>query len=117
MQNNVLMPGESAGGNYDEKWTKTFDLKFLILWIILFVLLLRWTIIFDQSLFSAKAFFIRAGIKLFIMMILALGGRMLCRHYCHTDDKGYITTSKNGWFIRLITPEKFSILRHILYLY
>ena len=29
------MPGDSAG-NYDEKWIKTFDLKFLILWLILF---------------------------------------------------------------------------------
>ena len=33
--NNILMPGDAAG-NYDEKWTKTFDLQFLILWIILF---------------------------------------------------------------------------------
>ncbi len=30
MQNNVLMPGDTAG-RYDEKWTKTFDRKFLIL--------------------------------------------------------------------------------------
>ncbi len=28
LQNNILMPGDLAG-NYDEKWTKTFDLKFL----------------------------------------------------------------------------------------
>ena len=97
MENNILMPGDSAG-NYDEKWTKTFDLKFLILWLILFVLLLSWTIIFDPNLFSAKEFFIRAGIKLFITMILALLGGMLCRHYCNTDSKGYITTSKNKWF-------------------
>jgi len=40
----------------------------------------------------------KSGIKLFIMMVLALLGGMLCRYYCHTDDKGYITTSKNGWF-------------------
>ena len=48
MQNNILMPGDSAG-NYDEKWTKTFDLKFLILWLILFVILLSWTLIFDAD--------------------------------------------------------------------
>lgn len=30
MSNNVLMPGDSAG-NYNEKWTKTFDLTFLII--------------------------------------------------------------------------------------
>ena len=98
MQNNILMPGDSAGGNYDEKWTKTFDLKFLILWIILFVLLLGWTIIYDDTLFDAKAFFLRTCIKLSIMMILALLGGMLCRHYCNIDDKGYITSSKNNWF-------------------
>lgn len=97
MQNNILMPGDSAG-NYNEKWTKTFDLKFLILWLCLFALLLTWTLVFDTSLFEAKAFFLRAGIKLFIMMILALGGGMLCRHYCEIDEKGYITKPKNKWF-------------------
>ena len=102
MQNNILMPGDAAG-NYDEKWTKTFDLKFLILWLILFAFMLSWTIIFDPNLFNAKAFFLKSCIKLFVMMILALAGGMLCRHYCNTDDKGYITTSKNKWF-------KFSII-------
>ncbi len=97
MQNKVLMPGDAAG-SYDEKWTKTFDLKFLIMWIILFVLLLSWTIVYDPNLFNATAFFKRAAVKLFIMMILALLGGMLCRHYCNTDEKGYITTSKNKWF-------------------
>ncbi len=97
MQDNILMPGDAAG-NYDEKWTKTFDLKFLILWLILFAFLLTWTIVFDSSLFNAKHFFFRSFIKLFIMMILALLGGMLCRHYCNTDEKGYITTSKNSWF-------------------
>ena len=72
MQNNVLMPGDKAG-NYDKEWTKTFDLKFLILWIVLFAILLIVTIIFDPSLFSEKTFFAKTGIKLFIMMILALG--------------------------------------------
>ena len=97
MQNNVLMPGDSSG-NYDEKWTKTFDLKFLILWLILFAFLLSWTIIFDPSLFNAVAFFKRTCLKLSIMMLLALLGGMLCRHYCNIDEKGYITTSKNKWF-------------------
>ena len=32
------------------------------------------------------------------MMILALLGGVLCRHYCNIDNKGYITTSKNNWF-------------------
>ena len=97
MQDKILMPGDLAG-NYNEKWTKTFDLKFLFLWISLFILLLTWTIIFDPNLFQAVEFFQRTCIKLFIMMILALFGGMLCRHYCNTDEKGYITTSKNKWF-------------------
>lgn len=97
MQGNILMPGDFAG-NYNKKWTQTFDLKFLILWLVLFAFLLSWTVIFDPNLFSAKEFFLKSGIKLFIMMILALLGGMLCRHYCNTDEKGYITTSKNKWF-------------------
>ncbi len=97
MQNNVLMPGDSAG-NYDKHWTKTFDLKFLILWIILFIFLLSWTIIFNPNLFEAKEFFLRLVIKLFIMMLLALAGGLLCRYYCDIDEKGYITTPKNKWF-------------------
>ena len=97
MKDKILMPGDAAG-TYDEKWTKTFDLKFLIIWLILFAILLTWTIIGDQSLFNEKHFFMRTAIKLFVMMILALLGGMLCRHYCNTDEKGYITTSKNHWF-------------------
>ena len=97
MANNILMPGDAAG-NYDEKWTKTFDLKFLILWLVLFAFLLSWTIIYDPNLFNAKDFFLKTAIKLFIMMILALLGGMLCRHYCNINEKGYITTSKNKWF-------------------
>ena len=97
MQDNVLMPGDMAG-NYNEKWTKTFDLKFLILWVVLFILLFSWTLIFDPSIFNERAFFLRAGIKLAIMMVLSLLGGLLCRHYCNTDEKGYITSSKNGWF-------------------
>ena len=94
---NILMPGDAAG-NYDEKWTKTFDLQFLILWIILFAALLIYTIFFDASLFHEKAFFIRMCIKLAIMMILSIGGGLICRHYCNTDEKGYITSPKNSWF-------------------
>ncbi len=97
MEQKVLMPGEVAG-NYDEKWTKTFDLQFLILWLVLFVILLIWTIVADPHLFEARRFFMMTGVKLFVMMMLALGGGLLCRHYCHVDAKGYIMTSKNGWF-------------------
>ena len=95
--NNILMPGDAAG-NYDEKWTKTFDLQFLILWIMLFAALLVYTIFFDASLFHEKTFFIRMCIKLAIMMILSIGGGLVCRHYCNTDEKGYITSPKNNWF-------------------
>ena len=45
-----------------------------------------------------KSIFAKSGIKLFVMMILALVGGMVCRHYCNIDDKGYIISSKNNWF-------------------
>ena len=64
MQDNVLMPGDAAG-NYNKKWTETFDLKFLIMWCILFVLLLGWTLVSDPDLFESRAFFLRSGIKTF----------------------------------------------------
>ena len=71
MQNNILMPGDAAG-NYDGKWTKTFDLTFLILWLVLFLLLLGWTVIYDPKLFSATDFSAKSAVKLSVMMILAL---------------------------------------------
>ncbi|MBR3654271.1 MAG: hypothetical protein IKN62_02410 [Elusimicrobia bacterium] len=97
MQKDVLLPGDVAG-SYNEHWTKTFDLKFLILWLILFAILLTWTISFDPGLFTAKSFFLRSAVKLSIMMFLSLFGGMVCRYYCHVDDKGYILSSKNKWF-------------------
>ena len=97
MEKDVLMPGDLAG-NYNEKWTKTFDLKFLILWLILFAILLSWTVLFDPGLFTAKSFFLRSAVKLSIMMFLSIFGGMVCRYYCHVDEKGYILSSKNKWF-------------------
>ncbi len=97
MQNKILMPGDTAG-NYDKKWTETFDLKFLILWVILFLFLLGWTLLYEPDFFSEKYFFTIIGIKLFVVMVLTLFGGMVCRHYCNTDEKGYITTPKNKWF-------------------
>ena len=129
MQNNVLMPGDAAG-NYNEKWTKTFDLKFLILWIILFIILLVFTLVFDPDLFSERAFFAKSCVKLFVMMVLSLAGGLLCRHYCNIDEKGYIISPKNNWFkvnytrkiqhfaaylVPLLSPptESFGILPHL----
>ena len=129
MQNNVLMPGDAAG-NYNEKWTKTFDLKFLILWIILFIILLVFTLVFDPDLFSERAFFAKSCVKLFVMMVLSLAGGLLCRHYCNIDEKGYIISPKNNWFkvnytrkiqhfaaylVPLLSPptEPFGILPHL----
>lgn len=97
MANKVLMPGDAAG-NYNEKWTKTFDLKFLVLWLVLFAILLVWTLVKEPDLFEEKEFFQRSCIKLFIMMIMSLLGGLVCRHYCETDEKGYISRSKSNWF-------------------
>lgn len=97
MANDVLMPGDAAG-NYNEKWTKTFDLKFLVLWLVLFAILLVWTLVKEPDLFEEKVFFQHSCIKLFIMMIMSLLGGLVCRHYCETDEKGYISRSKSNWF-------------------
>lgn len=97
MNDNLLMPGEAAG-SYDKDWKQTFDLTFLILWLFFFIILSVWTYLGDPDLFTYKQFFTNSLIKLAAMMILALVGGLICRYYCHTDEKGYITTSKNGWF-------------------
>lgn len=91
------MPGDVAG-NYNEKWIRTFDLQFLILWLVLFLVLLVCTLVSEPSLFEETAFFQKMGIKLLVMMVLSLLGGLVCRHYCNTDEKGYITSSKSKWF-------------------
>ena len=96
-EQNVIMPGE-VNGNYDEDWKKTFDLQFLIGWFVLFLILLTYTICCDSSLFTEKRFFMHSCLKIFIMIATAFLGGLLCRHYCKTDEKGYILTGKNSWF-------------------
>ncbi len=56
MQNNILMPGDSAG-NYDKKWTETFDLKFVILWFILFLILYKDQFVNLKEFWSAMILF------------------------------------------------------------
>lgn len=69
------------------------------------------------------------------MMFVSWLGGLICRHYCETDDKGYIITNKNSAFkvskvvlslcilfiyidvffvSRLTTLESFNISLHIL---
>ncbi|MGA2403499.1 MAG: hypothetical protein ABSG91_17630 [Syntrophobacteraceae bacterium] len=93
----VILPGEHAG-DYSESWSKTFDVVFLAGWLIAFLALLAITLRIQPDLLTHTDFFLFLLIKLIIMVLMSLTGGMICRHYCSTDDKGYILKSKNSWF-------------------
>ena len=93
----LILPGEN-GGDYSEKWHKTFDIVFLVGWILSFIVLSLVTYYIYPSLLTEYPFFLFCFLKLFIMLIMSLIGGALCRYYCKVDDKGYIISSKNSWF-------------------
>jgi len=93
----ILLPGVIAG-NYSEPWYKTFDLVFLIGWIISFTALLIVTLLASPDIFTDFSFLSFCALKLFIILLLSLMGGVICKHYCKTDDKGYILTNQGSWF-------------------
>ncbi|MCK9423530.1 MAG: hypothetical protein M0Q38_13120 [Bacteroidales bacterium] len=93
----VILPGEEAG-NYSKKWYKTFDIVFLIGWLCAFLVLYVLSINFEPGFLTDYQFLLFCSFKLFIMLLVSLLGGIVCRHYCKTDDKGYIITNPNSWF-------------------
>jgi len=96
-QEQVILPGESAGF-YDQDWKKTFDLTFLLGWLAALVMLLIATLSFQPGLLTDGTFFLFGLTKLVIMMIMSFLGGLVCRHFCHLDDKGYVVTTKDSAF-------------------
>jgi dolichol kinase len=97
MSNEYILPGENAG-DYSSNWKKTFDIVFLIGWIVAFIILTIVTINVQPDLFTEYFFFLFCFMKLAIMILMSLLGGLLCRHYCKVDDNGYIITNKDSWF-------------------
>lgn len=97
MNNDFILPGENAG-NYSEDWKKTFDIVFLIGWVIAIVILSIVTITVQPNLFTNYFFFLFCFFKLFVMSLMSFLGGLFCRHYCKIDEHGYIITNKDTWF-------------------
>jgi dolichol kinase len=97
MADRVFVPGESAG-DYTADWRKTFDLVFLLGWLLAAVVLGIVTLASEPEFFQDYRFLALAGLKLALMLLMSLAGGIVCRHFCAVDAKGYIVTSKASWF-------------------
>ena len=91
------LEGESAG-DYAADWTHTFDLVFLVLMGVLLAALCVWTELTHPELWSNGLFWIEQTPKVGLMMLVSLGGGLLCRYFCRIDENGYIVTSKSDTF-------------------
>lgn len=92
------MPGDHAGSYANQDWKKGFDIQFLAGWVVAFIVLLGFTIKLEPELFVDYSFFAFCAFKLVVISAIAYFGGLMCRHYCTTNDKGYIDSSCNTWF-------------------
>ena len=90
----LIMDDEKKYGNYDAPWTKTFDLVFLILWIIALIVLSVFTYFTNASGSIDREFFAFSLTKIIIVGAISLLGGLFCRKFCSTDEKGYIIYSR-----------------------
>ncbi|KAG9402633.1 hypothetical protein AC1031_007241 [Aphanomyces cochlioides] len=94
----VLCEEGDVAGDYEESWTKTFDLTFLIGMVIYFGVLTILTYFYNPEYFTNTTFWLSQLPKLVCMMVVSLLGGLICRCFCTVDDKGYIITNKNSAF-------------------
>ena len=92
-----MYEGESAG-DYSAPWTSTFDLTFVIIMAIGFILLAVWTTVSAPELWVNPLFWLSQLPKLLTMMLVSYIGGLLCRYFCEHDEKGYIITNRESVF-------------------
>lgn len=85
-------------GIYSTKWTKTFDLKFLIGWFLALIGLTIITYFYQPTLIRETGFFTHSVIKIAVMMLMGLVGGLLCRHFLKVNENGYIIAGSHAWF-------------------
>ena len=73
-------------------------MAFLIGWSAVFIIIFIITYIYAFFIFEERTFWIFLFAKLMAMIIVAILAGLVCRHFCETDEKGYILKSKNSWF-------------------
>lgn len=77
-------------GSYDTPWTRTFDLVFLIGWILALIVLTLVTVLHHDGDSVDWNFFAFGFTKIVIVGTVSLIGGLVCRKFCDTDEKGYI---------------------------
>jgi len=97
MHDPVLAPGQVAG-NYSAPWKRTFDLVFLIGWLLAAAALAIVTMFIEPEFFQNSHFLGFSALKLATMILMSLAGGLLCRHFCKVDAQGYIITTESSWF-------------------
>ena len=93
----VIQPGQVAG-DYSANWKNSFEMVFLIGWMVALVILIAVTILRDPELFWCHELWSYSLPKFFAMSAFAALGGWVCRHFCTTDNKGYIITNPNSVF-------------------
>ena len=81
---------EKEYGTYSAPWTKTFDLVFLIGWLVALAVLTGFTVWQRETLNIDRDFFAFGVVKIIFVSVIALLGGLVCRKFCDTDEKGYI---------------------------
>ena len=81
---------EKEYASYSAPWTKTFDLVFLIGWLIALAVLVCFTVSQGDKVNIDRNFFAFGVVKIILVSVIALLGGIVCRKFCATDEKGYI---------------------------
>jgi dolichol kinase len=87
-----------VAGDYEDHWTNTFDMVFLIGMLLYAAVLLVLTYVYAPEYFYSYAFWLMQLPKLGAMMLVSLLGGVVCRCFCTVDEKGYIITNKSSVF-------------------
>lgn len=88
----------TACGDYSAPWTQTFDLPFLVGWLLSAAVLAVVTNRYLPELWSEYTFFGFCGVKIAVVCLIGFIGGMVCRHFCRCDERGYIIEGSHRWF-------------------
>jgi len=93
----VIYAGQVAG-TYEERWTKTFDLAFLMFMMFYLVMLIIMTTVLQYSLWTNREFWLYLIPKFLVMSLVSLVGGIVCRYFSIMDDNGYVLTTRISLF-------------------
>ena len=91
-------PDTGKHESYDAPWTRTFDLVFLIGWLLALAALTVCTIFWYEKGDIDAQFFSFGFVKILVVGAVSLIGGLVCRKFCDTDEKGYIIYTRKTAF-------------------